>query len=233
MAEFASAMLGAAEAGALWLTLRLALVTVAVLLLLGTPLAWWLAHTRTRWRPWVESLVAMPLVLPPTILGFYLLLALGPHGPVGGLWLSLTGRALTFSFTGLVIASVFYSLPFVVQPLQAAFESIGRRPLEVAWLLGASRLDAFFTVALPLARRGLITAVVLGFAHTLGEFGVVLMVGGSIPGETRVVSVALYEAVERHDYGAAHRLAAVMMLLSYVVLFVVYALNRRTPRVLG
>ncbi len=222
-----------AELGALWLTLELATVTVAVLLLVSTPLAWWLAHTRTAWRPWIESLVAMPLVLPPTILGFYLLLALGPNGPIGSLWVDLTGRALTFSFTGLVIASVFYSLPFVVQPLQTAFEAIGRKPLEAAWSLGASKLDAFFTVAVPLARRGFITATVLGFAHTLGEFGVVLMVGGSIPGETRVVSIAIYEAVERHDYVSAHQLAAVMILLSYAVLFVVYALNRRTPRVLG
>ncbi len=220
-----------ADLAALWLTVKLATATVLVLLLLGTPLAWWLAHSRRGARPWVESLVAMPLVLPPTILGFYLLLAMGPKGPLGAWWLETTGHTLTFSFTGLVIASVFYSLPFVVQPLQTAFEGIGHKPLEAAWALGASRFDAFRSVAVPLARRGFLTAAVLGFAHTLGEFGVVLMVGGSIPGETRVVSIAIYEAVERHDYASAHRLSLIMLAISYSVVFVVYALNRRVPRV--
>lgn len=215
----------------IWLTLKLATATVIALLIVGTPTAWWLAHTRSRARVWIESAVAMPLVLPPTILGFYLLIVLGPTGPLGGLWLDLTGGTLSFSFSGLVLASVFYSLPFVVQPLQTAFEAVGRKPLEAAWTLGASRLDAFFTVAVPLAKRGFLTAAVLGFAHTLGEFGVVLMVGGSIPQETRVVSIAIFEAVERHDYASAHQLSALIVLVSYVVLMVVYGLNRRFPMV--
>ncbi len=218
--------------GPLWLTLKLAAAAVLLLLVIGTPLAWWLAHGRTRLRLLFEAAVALPLVLPPTILGFYLLLMMSPKSPVGGWWLQHTGHTLTFSFTGLVIASVLYSLPFVVQPLQTAFEAIGRRPLEAAWTLGASRLDAFFTIAAPLALRGFATAVVLGFAHTLGEFGVVLMVGGSIPGETRVVSVAIFEAVERLDYATAHTLSLSLLAFSYCVVLFVYALNRRFPRVL-
>ena len=211
---------------ALGTTLRLALVSTLVLLLLGTPLAWWLARTRARLRPAVEALVALPLVLPPTVLGFYLLLLLGEGGPLGPLWARL-GGGLAFSFEGLVVASVLYSLPFVVQPLQGAFEAVGERPLEAAATLGAGPLDRFFTVALPLARRGLLTAATLGFAHTVGEFGVVLLVGGSIPGETRVLSIAIYEHVEALDYASAHRVAALLLAFSFAVLAVVYGLRRR------
>lgn len=221
----------AADLQALALTLRLAAITVAVLLLLGTPLAWWLSQTRWRAAVAIEALVAMPLVLPPTIIGFYLLIAMGPAGWIGAPFLSLTGQTLSFSFTGLVVASVFYSLPFVVQPLQNAFQAIGREPLEMAATLGATRWQGFVRVVLPLARRGFLTALVMGFAHTMGEFGVVLMVGGSIPGETRVVSIALYEAVESLNYGSAHRLAAILMLFSYAVVLLVYLINRRVPTV--
>ncbi len=211
---------------ALGTTLRLALVSTLVLLVLGTPLAWWLARTRARLRPAVEALVALPLVLPPTVLGFYLLLLLGEGGPLGPLWARL-GGGLAFTFEGLVVASVLYSLPFVVQPLQGAFEAIGERPLEAAATLGAGPVDRFFTVALPLARRGLLTAATLGFAHTVGEFGVVLLVGGSIPGETRVLSIAIYEHVEALDYASAHRVAALLLAFSFAVLAVVYGLRRR------
>ena len=179
------------DLGPLWLSLALAGVTTIVLIMLGTPIAWWLAGTKSRFRPAVEAVTALPLVLPPTVLGFYLLIALGPASPVGGFWLKVTGESLTFSFAGLVIASVIYSLPFMVQPLQNAFEAIGRGPMEAAATLGASSRDAFFSVAAPLASRGFITASVLTFAHTIGEFGVVLMVGGNIPGETRVISIVV------------------------------------------
>jgi molybdate transport system permease protein len=212
-----------------WLTLQLAGVTVALLLLIGTPVAWWLAFTRSRARVVVEAIVALPLVLPPTVLGFYLLILLGPHGWIGSAWVSLTGDALAFSFTGLVLASVLYSMPFVVQPLQGAFEANGARPLEAAWTLRASRLDAFFTVASPMALRGYVTAAVLGFAHTLGEFGVVLMVGGNIPGETKVVSIAIYEDVETLNYADAHLLSAGLLVFSFLVLLCVYVANRRFP----
>lgn len=215
--------------GPLWLTLQLAGVTVAVLLLVGTPLAWWLAFTRSRLRTLVEAIVALPIVLPPTVLGFYLLIALGPHGLIGGPWKDLTGSALSFTFTGLVIASTFYSLPFVVQPLHGAFEAVGRKPLEAAWSLGASKLDAFFTVASPMAIRGYLSAVVLGFAHTLGEFGVVLMVGGNIPGVTKVLSIAIYDHVEVLEYTQAHVLSAVLLIFSFLILTVVYTVNRRLP----
>jgi molybdate transport system permease protein len=215
----------------LLLSLQLAAVTTGVLLLLGTPLAWWLARTGSRLRAPIEALVAMPLVLPPTVLGFYLLLALGPDGPVGGLWHELGGGPLVFSFTGLVIGSVLYSLPFVVQPLQASFESVGRTPLEVASTLGAGPIDRFFSVAVPLARRGFLTAATLGFAHTLGEFGVVLMIGGNIPGRTRVVSIAIYDHVETLSYSEAHVLAAVLLVFSFVVLLSVFVVNRRLGRV--
>jgi len=220
-------MLTESDLTALAITLRLAALSTLILLLLGTPLAWWLARTRWRFRFLLEALVALPLVLPPTVLGFYLLVALGPHGPVGALMEALGGRPLAFTFTGLVIGSVFYSLPFVVQPLQNAFAAIGRRPLEVAATLRASPLDSFFTVAIPLARPGLFSAAVLGFAHTLGEFGVVLMIGGNIPGETQVVSIAIYDHVEALEYGSAHWLSGGLLLLSFVMLTVVYALNRR------
>ncbi len=212
-----------------WLTLRLAAVTTFILLLVGTPLAWWLAHARSKWSAMVEAVVALPLVLPPTVLGFYLLLALGANGVIGGPWSELSGAALSFTFSGLVIASVLYSLPFVVQPLQNAFAAIGRKPLEVAWCLRASRLDAFASVIVPLALRGYITAAVLGFTHTMGEFGVVLMVGGSIPGETQVLSIAIYEHVEMLDYGTAHTLSAGLLIFTFAVLSLVYLVNRRYP----
>jgi len=217
------------ELGPVYLSLALASVTVLVLLALGTPLAWWLSHTRSRSRSAIEAVVALPLVLPPTVLGFYLLVLLGPAGSIGRLWVEITGQTLTFSFAGLVIASVIYSFPFVVQPLQGAFEAVGRAPLEAAATLGASPWHAFAHVASPLALRGYITAVVLGFAHTLGEFGVVLMVGGNIPGATRVVSIAIYEHVETLEYGQAHVLSAGLLVFSFLVLLAVYAINRRLP----
>ena len=208
------------------LTAELAALTTGLLLLLGTPLAWWLARTRSAIKPVAAALVAIPLVLPPSVIGFYLLLLMGPQGPVGQFtqWLGL-GR-LPFTFSGLVVASVIYSLPFVVQPLQQAFEAIPERLLEAAATLRASPLDRFFSVALPLARPGLVTASVLGFAHTVGEFGVVLMMGGNIPGETRVLSVAIYEHVEAAEFGDAHRLAAGMVVFALVVLVTLYVANR-------
>jgi molybdate transport system permease protein len=206
--------------------LALAAITTAILLLIGTPLAWWLAASKTRFKPAIEAVTALPLVLPPTVLGFYFLILLGPAAPIGAFWLSMTGDALTFSFSGLVVASVFYSLPFMVQPLQNAFETIGREPLEAAASLRASPVDAFFSVVLPLARRGFITAAVLTFAHTIGEFGVVLMVGGNIPGQTRVLSIAIYDHVETLNYPAAHLLSAGLLLFSFAVLFFVYAYSR-------
>ena len=217
------------DLGPVWLTLRLAAVTVALLLLVGTPLAWWLAHTRTRIKPLIEALTALPLVLPPTVIGFYLLVLFAPGAPLGAAWLGLTGHTLTFSFSGLVLASMIYSLPFVVQPLQGAFEAVGRAPLEAAAVLGARPLESFFSVASPLALRGYITAIVLGFAHTLGEFGVVLMVGGNIPGRTRVISIAIYEQVETLNFAQAHVLSAGLLLFSFAVLVLVYTLNRRFP----
>jgi molybdate transport system permease protein len=215
------------DLGPLWLTAGLASATTVLLLLLGTPLAWWLATTRSRLRPAVEALTALPLVLPPTVLGFYFLILLGPASVLGGFWVRVTGEALTFSFSGLVIASVFYSLPFMVQPLQRAFEDIGSAPLEAAGSLRASFFDAFFSVVVPLARRGFLSASVLTFAHTVGEFGVVLMVGGNIPGETRVISIQIYEHVETLNYAAAHVLSAGLLLFSFAVLMFVYASNKR------
>ncbi len=217
------------DLGPLWLTLQLAGATVIVLLLVGTPLAWWLAFTPSRLRTTIEAIVALPIVLPPTVLGFYLLIALGPQGILGGPWKDLTGSGLSFSFTGLVLASTFYSLPFVVQPLHGAFESIGKKPLEAAWALGASKFDTFLTVASPMALRGYLTAIVLGFAHTLGEFGVVLMVGGNIPGQTKVLSIAIYDHVEALEYAQAHTLSAGLLIFSFVVLLAVYTANRRLP----
>lgn len=207
-----------ADLAAIGLTLRLAATTMALLLLLCTPLAWWLARTRSRWRGAVSAVVALPLVLPPTVIGFYLLVALGPHGPLGQFtqWLGL--GTLPFTFWGLVLGSLIYSLPFAVQPLQGAFEAVGDRPLEAAATLGAGPIDRFFTVALPLARGGFITAAILSFAHTVGEFGVVLMLGGNIPGVTRVVSVQIYDHVEAMEYGQAHWLSAGMVVFSFVVL---------------
>ncbi len=220
-------MLNDADLAALAITLKLATVTTLILLLLGTPFAWWMARTRWRYKFMLEAVVALPLVLPPTVLGFYLLVALGPRGPVGGLMERLGGEPLAFTFTGLVIGSVLYSMPFVVQPLQGAFASIGQRPLEVAATLRASPLDRFFTVAAPLARSGFLTAAVLGFAHTVGEFGVVLMIGGNIPGQTQVLSIAIYDHVEMLEYGHAHWLSGGLLLASFLMLMSVYALNRR------
>lgn len=214
----------------LWLSAQLALVTTTILLLVGAPLAWWLSQTSTRLKPVMQALVAMPIVLPPTVLGFYLLILLGPEGAIGSWWAELTGSALTFSFAGLVVASCVYSLPFAVQPLQAAFEALPRRYLEHAWTLGASRLDAFFSVAVPLSLRGFLGAAVLSFAHTLGEFGVVLMVGGSIPGETRVVSIAIYDHVETLDYAAAHQLSLLLLGFAFAILLIMFGVHHRWGR---
>lgn len=208
-------MINAGDLQALWVTLQLAGLSTLFLLVLGTPLAWWLARTPSRLRAPAEALVALPLVLPPTVLGFYLLLAMGPGGPLAGL-------SLAFTFAGLLLGSMVYSLPFVVQPLRDAFAAIGEQPLEMAACLGASPADRFRSVVLPLARPGYVTASVLGFAHTLGEFGVVLMIGGNIPGETRVLSIAVYEHVEALDYARAHTLAAGLLILSFALLLVVY-----------
>jgi len=221
--------LTSADIAALWVTVKLAVVTTAILLLVGTPLAWWLTRTRFRFKAVVEAVLSLPLVLPPTVLGFYLLIALGPHGPIGGLMQAMGGRPLAFTFTGLVVGSVVYSLPFVVQPLQNAFNAVGQRPLEVAATLRASPLDRFFTVVVPLSRPGFLTAAVLSFAHTVGEFGVVLMIGGNIPGETQVLSIAIYDHVEALEYGHAHWLAGGLLLFSFLMLISVYALKRRFP----
>ena len=207
---------------AIWLTVKLAALVTALLLLVGTPLAWWLARTRSILKRPVGALVTLPLVLPPTVLGFYLLLFMGPNGPAGRLMDSLGLARLPFSFAGLVVASVFYSLPFVVQPIQNAFEAIGKRPLEVAASLRASPGDSFFTVALPLASPGMLTAAILGFAHTVGEFGVVLMIGGNIPGKTQVLSVKIFDYVETMEYAQAHWLAGGMVCFSFLVLLCVY-----------
>lgn len=207
---------------ALWLTIKLASTVTAILLVLGTPLAWWLARSRAWWKGPVGAVVALPLVLPPSVLGFYLLVTMGPDGPVGVFTRVLGIGPLPFTFWGLVVGSMFYSLPFMVQPLQNAFEAIGDRPLEVAATLGATPLDRFFSVALPLARPGFLTASILTFAHTVGEFGVVLMIGGNIPGITRVASVQIYDHVEALEYGQAHRMAAVMLTFSFLVLLLLY-----------
>jgi molybdate transport system permease protein len=220
-------MLNETDITALAITMKLALASTLILLLVGTPLAWWLARTRWRYKFIPEALIALPLVLPPTVLGFYLLIMLGPHGPVGGLVEAAGFEPLVFTFSGLVIGSVIYSMPFVVQPLQDAFSAIGQRPLEVAATLRASPLDRFFTVAVPLARPGFLTAAVLGFAHTLGEFGVVLMIGGNIPGETRVASIAIYDHVEGLEFSQAHGLSATLLIISFLLLITVYGLNRR------
>jgi molybdate transport system permease protein len=217
------------DLGPLWLTIRLAALTTVILLIIGTPLAWWLAITRSKMRSAIEAVTALPLVLPPTVLGFYLLVILSPKSPIGGAWVELTGRTITFSFAGLVVASVLYSMPFTVQPLQAAFETIGRGPMEAAATLRASPTDAFFSVVAPMAARGFLTASVLTFAHTIGEFGVVLMVGGNIPGQTKVISIAIYEHVETLNYASAHVLSAILLTFSFLVLLFVYVMNRRFP----
>ncbi len=216
-----------AALGAITLTLKLAALTTLILLLLGTPLAWWLARTRSALKPAVSALVALPIVLPPTVIGFYLLVAMGPNGPLGQLTQSIGLGTLPFTFAGLVVGSVFYSLPFVMQPIQNAFEAIGERPLEVAATLRASPLDTFFSVVLPLARPGYLTATVMGFAHTVGEFGVVLMIGGNIPDKTRVVSVQIYDHVEALEYAQAHWLSGGMLVFSFLALLALYAFNAR------
>ena len=217
------------DLGPLLLSLRLAGLTTAILLFAATPLAWWLAHTRSRLKAPVQALVALPIVLPPTVLGFYFLVFLSPNSTLGGLWVEASGSSLTFSFTGLVLASIVYSLPFAVQPLLSAFAALGRREYEAAQTLGASRLDAFVSVVLPLALPGFLGAAVLSFAHTLGEFGVVLMVGGNIPGETRTVSIAIYDHVESLDYAAAHTLSLILLAASFSVLLALFAFQRPRP----
>ncbi|HOF51957.1 MAG TPA: molybdate ABC transporter permease subunit [Rhodoferax sp.] len=222
--------LTASDLQAIWLTLQVATLTTAILALVGTPIAWWLARTRSWLKTPVSALVALPIVLPPSVLGFYLLVAMGPHGPVGQ-WTAAWGlEPLVFTFPGLVVASVFYSLPFMVQPVHNAMEAMGTRPLEVAASLRASPLDTFFNVVLPLCKPGLITGAIMSFAHTVGEFGVVLMVGGNIPGVTRVVSVQIFDHVEAMEYGDAHRLAAVMLGFAFVVLMALNLYNQRTSR---
>ncbi len=220
-------MLSPADISALWITLKLAFVSTLILIVLGTPLAWWLARSHSRLKPAFNALVALPLVLPPTVLGFYLLLALGPQGPIGQLSIWLGGSTLAFTFTGLVIGSVIYSLPFVVQPLRDAFTAVGSAPLDAAATLGAGPGDRFRSIVLPLSLPGYLTAGVLGFAHTVGEFGVVLMIGGNIPGATQVLSVSVYEHVEKLEYGQAHVLSGLLLIVSFLLLFAVYLVNRR------
>ncbi len=215
--------LTASDLQAIWLTTKLASIVTAILLVVATPMAWWLARTRSWWKGPIGAVVSLPLVLPPSVLGFYMLLAMGPDGPVGQFTKALELGPLPFTFWGLVLASVFYSMPFMVQPIQNAFEAMGDRPMEVAATLRASPLDAFFTVAVPLALPGFLTASVLTFAHTVGEFGVVLMIGGNLPGVTRVASVQIYDHVEALEYGQAHRLAAVMLIFSFLVLLALYS----------
>jgi len=220
-------MFSSADVAALLLTVKLATLVTLLLLLIGTPIALWLANTRSRGKPFISALVAMPLVLPPSVIGFYLLITLGPNGPVGQLTQSLGLGTLPFTFAGLVVASIIYSLPFVVQPIQNAIEALGKRPLEVAATLGAGPWDRFFTVILPLAKPGFLSAAVMGFAHTVGEFGVVLMIGGNIPGVTQVVSVQIFEHVEALDYTQAHRLSATMIVFALLVLIILHSINRQ------
>ena len=213
--------------GPLFLTIKLAAITTLILLIIGTPIAWWLSTTRLKIKPLIETIVALPIVLPPTVMGFYLLILLSPQSTIGNWWFELTGETLTFNFIGLVIASVLYSFPFVVQPLQSAFENVGRDLMEAAHTLGAKPLDAFFSIAMPLAKRGFLTATVLGFAHTLGEFGVVLMVGGNIPDETRVISIAIYDHVEMLEYGKAHTLSAILLGFAFITMLLMYTVNNK------
>jgi molybdate transport system permease protein len=224
-------MLSEADLGAIWLTLRLATTVTILLLIIGTPIAWWLARTQSWLKAPVAAIVALPLVLPPTVLGFYLLIAMGPNGFIGELTQSLGLGTLPFTFWGLVVASIIYSMPFVVQPIQNAMEALGERPLEVAATLRAGPIDRFFTVVLPLAKPGFITASILGFAHTVGEFGVILMIGGNIPDETRVVSVQVYDHVESLEYAQAHSLSALLVIFSFVVLLALYWSQRRTSAI--
>ena len=218
--------LGQAEWQAIGLTIRLCFFTTVILLIIATPLAWWLSSGRSRWRVAVQAIVALPLVLPPTVLGFYLLMALGPRGFIGGSLESVGLTHLAFSFEGILIASVLYSMPFAVQPLLESFNSLGRRPIEVSASLGANAIDRFFSVILPLCKGGFIVAATLSFAHTVGEFGVILMLGGSIPGETKVLSVLIYDYTESMNYQAAHQLSFLLLAFSFFVLFVVYSINR-------
>lgn len=219
-------MLSESDLVAIWLTFKIASTTTLLLMILGTPLAWWLAQTKSRLKGPISAIVAMPLILPPSVLGFYLLVAMGPSGPIGAMTEMLGLGALAFTFWGLVLASMLYSLPFVIQPIQNAIESLGHKPLEVAATLGAGPFDSFFSVVMPQAKRGFLTAAILGFAHTVGEFGVVLMVGGNIPGETKVVSVQIYDHVESLNYLQAHWLSAIMLIFSFIVLTIVYSTNR-------
>ena len=219
-------MLNELDLSAIIVTIKLALVSTSILILIGTPIAWWLSQTKFKFKAVFEAIIALPLILPPTVLGFYLLITLGSNGPIGKLLESLGGSSIAFTFTGLVVGSVIYSMPFVVQPLQNSFSSVGRKPLEAAATLGASTIDRFFSVAVPLSRSGFITAAVLGFAHTVGEFGVVLMIGGNIPGETGVVSIAIYDHVEAMEYGQAHWLAGGLLATSFLMLLFVYIINR-------
>jgi molybdate transport system permease protein len=219
-------MLNELDFSAVIVTVQLALVSTSILILIGTPIAWWLSQTKFKFKAVFEAIIALPLILPPTVLGFYLLITLGPNGPIGKLLESFGGSSIAFTFSGLVVGSVIYSMPFVVQPLQNSFSTVGRKPLEVAATLGASKIDRFFSVAVPLARSGFITAAVLGFAHTVGEFGVVLMIGGNIPGETGVLSIAIYDHVEAMEYGQAHWLAGGLLLTSFLMLVFVYIFNR-------
>ena len=219
-------MLNELDLSAIIVTIKLAIVSTSILVLIGTPIAWWLSQTKFKFKAVFEAIIALPLILPPTVLGFYLLITLGSNGPIGKLLESLGGSSIAFTFTGLVVGSVIYSMPFVVQPLQNSFSSVGRKPLEVAATLGASKIDRFFSVAVPLSRSGFITAAVLGFAHTVGEFGVVLMIGGNIPGETGVVSIAIYDHVEAMEYGQAHWLAGGLLATSFLMLLFVYIINR-------
>ena len=209
------------------LTFALALTTAAILLVIGLPIAWWLAATRWRWRGWVEAIVALPLVLPPTVLGFYLLVLLGPHGPIGKVLDSAFGLRLVFSFPGMVVASVLYSMPFAVQPFVAGFRAVDRTLIETSWCLGVSRLGTFFRVVLPLSRPALLAGIVLSFSHTVGEFGVILMVGGNIPGVTRTISVSIYDSVQAMDYASAGRTAGILLIFSFLVLSAMYSLQNR------
>ncbi|OED46539.1 molybdenum ABC transporter permease subunit [Endozoicomonas sp. (ex Bugula neritina AB1)] len=212
---------------AVWVTIKLAAITTLILMLLGIPLAWWLAQMRSRFKPVLEALVGLPLVLPPTVLGFYLLLVFSPNNPLGALWFDWTGSTLAFSFSGLVVASVFYSLPFVVQPLQRAFEQLDFGLLEAAAMLGAGRVDRFLNIVLPATRRTLLLAACMGFAHTVGEFGVVLMIGGNIPGETQVLSIALFDAVESQQFEEAHQMSAGLLGFAMILLMLLYSVDRK------
>lgn len=212
---------------AIWVTCKLASLTSLALLIIGLPIAYWLTYSKWRWKFLIESIVALPLVLPPTVLGFYILIAIGPHSPIGRFYTDLVGHPLPFSFQGLLLASIVYSLPFAVQPFATAFEQVDRKLLEASWTLGLSKLKTFFRLILPLSTAGLITGVVLSFAHTLGEFGVVLMVGGNIEGVTRTVSIEIYDEVQALNYAAAAKTSALLLLVSYAVLLLVYAMNRR------